>query len=199
MIPKSVMEEIEKVANEYEDDDHWSVASFKSGAIFGYELAQKQTPASDRDLDVRHWFIQKPTSNNCPLERSGAVFEQFMPTVSEKGCEWIKVYSADDIQKKIGMGLTRYAEICRELQSLKKQAPASGREWELKAVHPSGEVIRIREVTSKDAEREAVVMELAKALESSREYLLHKLRLGFGSTEDIKVVEDALAKWEAVK
>lgn len=62
----------------------------------------------------RHWFIQKPVSNNVPNTTNGAVFQEFMPTVSERNCEWIKVYSADDLHKILGMGLTRYVNIMVE-------------------------------------------------------------------------------------
>jgi len=44
--------------------------------------------------EVRHWFIQKPIAHNCPLRSVGAVFEEFMPTIVEQNCEWIKVYDA---------------------------------------------------------------------------------------------------------
>lgn len=71
--------------------------------------------------EIRHWYIQKPIAHNCPLnqgkgvDREAAVFTEFAPTVSMQNCEWVRVYSADDIQKKIGMGLTRYVEVMTEL------------------------------------------------------------------------------------
>ena len=89
------------------------------------------TPKSDkprealRDAEaekIRHWFIQKPIRHNCPLNQGkgvnheAAVFTEFAPTVALQDHEWIRVYSADDIQKTIGMGLTRYSEVCRQLE-----------------------------------------------------------------------------------
>ncbi len=54
-----------------------------------------------------YWFIQKPTTNNCPVGQSGplggvsAVFQTFEPTVGLQGCEWIKVgLFADYLQEK---------------------------------------------------------------------------------------------------
>lgn len=43
----------------------------------------------------RHWFIQKPIAHNCPLRSVGAVFQTYMPTVSEQNCEWVKVVDAE--------------------------------------------------------------------------------------------------------
>lgn len=71
--------------------------------------------------DIRHWFIQKPIANNVPIFENGAQFCEFSPTVSERGCEWIKVFSADDIHKKIGMGLSRYLFIMEENKSLQEK------------------------------------------------------------------------------
>jgi len=70
---------------------------------------------------IRHWFIQKPIRHNCPLNQGkgvhheAAVFTEFAPTIALQDHEWIRVYSADDIQKTIGMGLTRYSEVCQQL------------------------------------------------------------------------------------
>ena len=68
---------------------------------------------------IRHWYIQKPEAHNCPLRENGAVFTEYQPTISERGCEWIRVYSADDVEKTIGMGLTRYAEVVKERDALR--------------------------------------------------------------------------------
>lgn len=79
------------------------------------------------ERDIRHWYIQKPIRTNCPIGQSGildhqaAVFQEFMPTVSIQNCEWIKVYSADDIQKTIGMGLTRYVSIMTDLEDMREE------------------------------------------------------------------------------
>ncbi len=61
--------------------------------------------------EIRHWWIQKPIKHNCPIENRAAVFEEFKPSVAEQDCEWIKVLSANDVQKTIGMGLTRYVYV----------------------------------------------------------------------------------------
>lgn len=72
---------------------------------------------SSKPRAIRHWYIQKPKAHNCPIGQSGpidqqgAVFTEFPPTIGLPNCEWIRVYSADDIQKTIGMGLTRYSEV----------------------------------------------------------------------------------------
>lgn len=50
---------------------------------------------------LRHWWIQKPRAHNCPLEKNGVVFCEFQPTISMSNCEWIKVYSAEDIEEEI--------------------------------------------------------------------------------------------------
>lgn len=75
-------------------------------------------------LGIRHWFIQKSIKSNCPIYQGthteSAVYTDFCPTVSIQGHEWIKVYSADDLQKKIGMGVHRYSEIMSENERLKK-------------------------------------------------------------------------------
>lgn len=65
--------------------------------------------------DIRHWYIQKPISNNCPLNVRGAVFEEFMPTIREQNCEWVKVFSADDFHKAVNINITRYVDICSRL------------------------------------------------------------------------------------
>jgi hypothetical protein len=76
---------------------------------------------------MRHWYIQKPTANNCPIGHSGplstcgAVFQEFEPTIHMAGCEWIKVYSADDLHKTIGVGVTRYSEVMSELDAARKR------------------------------------------------------------------------------
>lgn len=55
--------------------------------------------------NLRHWFIQKPVSHNCPInqgkgvQHEAAVFTEFMPTQVLQNCEWIKVYSADDYEQ----------------------------------------------------------------------------------------------------
>jgi hypothetical protein len=64
---------------------------------------------------VRHWWIQKPISNNVPLLNRGAVFEEFRPTIQEQGCEWIKVFSADDFHAHVNINITRYIELCKRL------------------------------------------------------------------------------------
>lgn len=74
--------------------------------------------------DIRHWYIQKPTEHNCPigqhgpLANQGAVFTEFEPTIHLYGCQWIKVYSADDLQAYIGMGITRYVDVMTAYQRL---------------------------------------------------------------------------------
>lgn len=54
------------------------------------------TPDKPAAAPPREWFIQKPIAHNCPLKINGAVFQTFMPTVSEQNCEWVRVveYSA---------------------------------------------------------------------------------------------------------
>ena len=69
---------------------------------------------------IRHWYIQKPIANNCPLPEGGAVFQEYMPTVVQQKCEWIRVYSADDIQAAVGMGLTRYSTIMQLLEQARE-------------------------------------------------------------------------------
>lgn len=60
----------------------------------------------------REWWIQKPSAHNVPYRTNGAVFQTFRPTIIDQlNGEWIKVISADDLQMKIGMGLTRYTEV----------------------------------------------------------------------------------------
>lgn len=52
------------------------------------------------------FWIQKPVTHNCPIGQSGplhyqcAVFQEFQPTVSLPGCEWIEVVRADSFTRK---------------------------------------------------------------------------------------------------
>lgn len=112
--------------------------------------------------DVRHWFIQKPIAHNVPLESNGAVFQEFMPTVSEHKCEWIKVYSADDIQKTIGMGwLARYSEVIGANHKLEQKIATLESEARL---HDTI-------VTSLQRGQKALVEHLEKRIEKLREAL----------------------------
>lgn len=70
---------------------------------------------------IRHWWIQKPTRNNCPVQIRGAVFEEFEPIVRGLDCEWIKVFSSDDFHLKAGMGISRYSQVCTEKASLESR------------------------------------------------------------------------------
>lgn len=75
--------------------------------------------------NIRHWFIQKSINNNCPINQGtpneDAVFCEFIPRVSHQGCEWIKVYSSDDLHNEIGIGVSRYIEIMKINAKLKMQ------------------------------------------------------------------------------
>lgn len=68
---------------------------------------------------VRHWYIQKPISHNVPLRENGAVFQQFAPTVVQSNCEWVKVWSSEDLSKYFGMGVTRWVDVMDELARLR--------------------------------------------------------------------------------
>lgn len=68
---------------------------------------------------VRHWYIQKPISHNVPLRENGAVFQQFAPTVVQSNCEWVKVWSSEDLSKYFGMGVTRWVDVMDELSRLR--------------------------------------------------------------------------------
>lgn len=71
--------------------------------------------------EPRYWFIQKPVANNVPLERNGAVFVRHQPTVSEQNCEWVKVWSSEDLSKEMGMGVTKWVELNRKVRELELQ------------------------------------------------------------------------------
>lgn len=71
--------------------------------------------------EPRYWFIQKPVANNVPLERNGAVFVRHQPTVSEQNCEWVKVWSSEDLSKEMGMGVTKWVELNRKVRELEAQ------------------------------------------------------------------------------
>ena len=65
--------------------------------------------------NVRHWWIQKPISNNCPIGPRSAEFCEYQPTIVLQNCEWIKVWSSEDLSQHLGMGVTRWVEICQRL------------------------------------------------------------------------------------
>jgi len=77
--------------------------------------------------DIRYWFIQKPISNNCPINQGSgvaheaAVFTDFEPTVSVINHEWIKVFSLDDFHKAVGINISRYITIMRDNSWLQKK------------------------------------------------------------------------------
>jgi len=60
--------------------------------------------------EPRHWYIQKPKAHNCPLRTCGAVFQDFMPTIAEQNCEWIKVIDA-----------SAYDQLKAELEQMKAE------------------------------------------------------------------------------
>ena len=62
--------------------------------------------------EIRAWWIEKSVDHNVPTQ---AVFEQFKPTVSKQGHEWIRVMSVDDFHKEAGMNVTRWVEVCQHL------------------------------------------------------------------------------------
>ena len=78
----------------------------------------------------RHWFIQKPTAHNCPYRTNGAVFQEFEPTITDHpGGEWIKVWSSADLSKRLGMGVTRWVEVCDERNKLAAELEDEIREY----------------------------------------------------------------------
>lgn len=71
--------------------------------------------------EIRHWFIQKPIGHNKPHNDNIAVFQEFKPTVSMQGFEWVKVIGADDLQKSIGKNLTHYISLRAEVKKLEQE------------------------------------------------------------------------------
>lgn len=69
---------------------------------------------------IRRWYISKYASNNCGNERYIS-FSEFKPTIAEKGHEWIPVISLDDFHKEVNINISRWVEICQELQQAKAQ------------------------------------------------------------------------------
>lgn len=77
-----------------------------------------------------------------------------------------------------------------------------GREWTLQikderilgafdGIRMDAENVKVREITPKDAEREAVVQELVEALRVAQKNPLSETRR--------EIIDNALAKWEVVK
>lgn len=71
-------------------------------------------------MEIRHWWIQKAIKHNCLFKYHAAVFQEFKPSVSAPEYEWVKVLSADDLHKAIGINYTRYSEVMQENGKLKK-------------------------------------------------------------------------------
>lgn len=67
---------------------------------------------------IRAWWIQK--SDSCNIANK-VEFCDFKPTVHDKGYEWIRVISLDDFHKQTNINITRWIEVCRELQKLQEQ------------------------------------------------------------------------------
>lgn len=68
--------------------------------------------------DIRAWWIQK--SDSCNIANK-VEFCDFKPTVHDKGYDWIRVISLDDFHKQTNINITRWIEVCRELQKLQEQ------------------------------------------------------------------------------
>lgn len=135
--------------------------------------------------DIRHWWIQKPIAHNCPVNMRAAVFEEFEPTIREKNCEWIKVFSADDLHKKLGMGLSRYSHIMQVNGDLQSQLEACKKERDeanikLEQCRRERDHIGARhnewmqgyiKLSDEKIEFEQKLTEAVKALEKARDYL----------------------------
>ena len=65
--------------------------------------------------NIRHWYLQKPKEHNCPHNNNVAVFQEFKPTVGYDGFEWIKVISLDDFHKEVGINITKYIQLQKDL------------------------------------------------------------------------------------
>lgn len=95
---------------------------------------------------IRAWWIQK--SDSCNIANK-VEFCDFKPTVHDKAHEWIRVISLDDFHKQTNINITRWIEVCQELQKLKEQNQimrealefyADKNNWELGKVHSFVEV-----------------------------------------------------------
>lgn len=66
---------------------------------------------------IRAWWIQK--SESCNISNK-VEFCDFKPTVHDRGYEWIRVISLDDFHKQVNINITRWVEVCQQLQEKQK-------------------------------------------------------------------------------
>jgi hypothetical protein len=69
---------------------------------------------------IRRWYIQKSDKCNISNERY-VYFGEFKPSVHDHGWEWIPVISLDDFHKEVNINISRWVEVCGELQGLKEE------------------------------------------------------------------------------
>ena len=67
---------------------------------------------------IRAWWIQK--SESCNIANK-AEFCDFKPTIHDKGYEWVRVISLDDFHAQTNINITRWIEVCQEIQKLKEE------------------------------------------------------------------------------
>ncbi len=79
-------------------------------------MSQQDKPREQ--IDIKYWFIQKPVKHNVPLQNNGAVFQTFMPTISEQGCEWVRVYDADYVDSLLRLNDTILEQVQRANKAL---------------------------------------------------------------------------------